>query len=89
MVFRHNIAEDKKIQSLGGVFTYIIKISTYSPQRIRIKVSDAIKPNTYYHNRYKTVNGEATFYLRMPQSPRIALFEITNEGAYGGDYYLE
>jgi len=79
MIFKHDISKDKQIRNYGGVFTYIFTVATSSPQRIHLKISDINKANTSYLDRYNTVNGERKFYVRMPQSPSVALIEITND----------
>lgn len=55
--------------------------------KIRVIVSDLQKPNTLYQNRYKTIDSNAVFYVRMPQSPKHARVQIYNEsnGDKNGD----
>lgn len=60
-------------------FTLKICVKTDSPQKIRIVVKDADKPNTNFTNRWKTVNGETDFYVRMPISGKSALIDVYNE----------
>lgn len=62
--------------------TLLIKVRTYSPETIRIRVLDADQPNTSFTDRYKTIEGESIFFVRMPVSPQNALVSIYNE-AYG------
>ena len=62
--------------------TLLIKVRTYEPQKIRIKVIDADQPNTTFTDRYKTINGESIFFVRMPVSGREVLVYVYNE-AYG------
>ncbi len=57
-----------------------IGVETKTPQKIRIRVSNAKKPHSLYTNRYNVVNGKAMFYVRMPQTPDVALLEVYNEG---------
>jgi hypothetical protein len=59
--------------------TLLIKVRTYRPESIRIKVLDAEQPNTSFTDRYKTVDGESIFFVRMPISPKNALVSIYNE----------
>jgi hypothetical protein len=59
--------------------TLLIKVITNSPQKIRIRVLDAEQPNTSFTDRYKTVNGESIFYVRMPVSPKESLVYVYNE----------
>jgi hypothetical protein len=59
--------------------TLKITVSTSSPQKIRLTVRDKDLPNTVFTDRYKTVNGEACFYVRMPVSGSTALIYVYNE----------
>lgn len=59
--------------------TLLIKVKTFEPQKIRIKVIDAEQPNTTFTDRFKTVDGESIFFVRMPVSPREAFVYIYNE----------
>ncbi|MBM3201800.1 MAG: hypothetical protein FJZ56_05275 [Chlamydiae bacterium] len=59
--------------------TLLIKVKTFEPQKIRIKVIDAQQPNTSFTDRYKTIDGESIFFVRMPVSPQEALVYIYNE----------
>lgn len=62
--------------------TLLVKVRTYEPQKIRIKVIDAEQPNTTFTDRYKTINGESIFFVRMPVSAKEVLVYVYNE-AYG------
>jgi hypothetical protein len=59
--------------------TLLIKVNTNSPETIRIKVVDAHQPNTIFTDRYKTVDGETIFFVRMPVSGNDVLVYIYNE----------
>jgi len=56
-----------------------VRVLTKSPQKIVIKIRDARKPYTFYTNRWNTVNGDALFYIRMPQSPDSAKLIVFNK----------
>ena len=56
--------------------TLLIKVRTNSPQVIRLKVVDAEQPNTAFTDRYKTVDGESIFFVRMPVSGNNSLVYI-------------
>jgi len=60
-------------------FTLLIKVQTSSPQKIRLKVIDADQPNTTFTNRYKTVDGESIFFVRMPLSAQTILVYVYND----------
>lgn len=73
--------------------TLLVKVKTYEPQKIRIKVIDAEQPYTTFTDRFRTVDGESIFFVRMPVSPREAMVYIFNEAngnmQVGGDSSLE
>ncbi len=52
--------------------TLEIKVQTMIPTKLTLRVKDANQKNTYYTNRYMTIEGLESFYVRMPQSPRQA-----------------
>lgn len=57
------------------------KVQTQQPERMVVRVRDAFKPSTYYIDRIDTIKpgrGE-TYYLRMPQCPRVGVIEVFNE----------
>ena len=68
-----------KVPTRHEELTLLIKVRTYRPERIRLKVADADQPNTTFTNRYKTVDGESIFFVRMPVSPQTALVYVYNE----------
>ena len=59
--------------------TIQVDIETFEPQKLWIKVSDAQQENTYYTKRYAKINGKQTFFIRLPQSPKIANLIIYND----------
>ena len=59
--------------------TLQIDVHTASPQKIWLKVEDRNKPFTFYTDRYTTVNGTESFFVRMPQSPEETKIMIYNE----------
>ena len=46
--------------------TLMIEVATNGPQKIQIQVKDINKPNTFYTNRYSTIDGVDRFFVRMP-----------------------
>lgn len=68
-----------KVPTRYEELTLSIKVYTHQPERIRLKVIDAEQPNTLYTNRYKTVDGEAEFFVRLPVSGNNVLVNIYNE----------
>jgi hypothetical protein len=72
-------------------FTLLIKVKTDKPEKIHLKVSDADQKNTVFTDRWKTVNGDCSFYVRMPISGKFSLINIYNEkvGEYKEDNSFE
>jgi len=72
-------------------FTLLIKVKTDKPEKIHLKVSDADQRNTVFTDRWKTVNGDCSFYVRMPVSGKVSLINIYNEnvGEYKEDNSFE
>jgi hypothetical protein len=68
-----------KVPTRHEELTLIIKVHTQEPTKIRIKVVDENQQDTSFTDRYKTVDGESIFYVRMPVSPKNALIYIYNE----------
>ena len=54
------------------------------PRKMYLKVKDSGKPYTEFTNRYCSVNGEQTFWVRMPISPEIADIIIKSENQLDG-----
>jgi len=60
------------------------KVKTFKPQKIRVKaypVNEFGKPfpNTVYTNRYATIVGEETFFIKMPKTTEYTVIQIYNE----------
>ena len=68
-----------KVPTRHEELTLLVKVFTHEPQKIRLKVIDEAQSDTSFTDRYKTVDGESTFYVRMPVSPQNALVYIYNE----------
>jgi len=60
-------------------FTLLVKVKTPKSEKIHLIVRDEDMRNTTFTNRWKTVNGECSFFVRMPVSGKNALVEIYNE----------
>ena len=56
-----------------------IKVRTFQPMKIVLRVKDADQKNTYFTNRYATIDGEQSFYVRMPQSPKNSEIIVFNK----------
>jgi len=59
--------------------TLMVEVATKSPEKIKIVVKDLNKPNTYYTNRWTTIEGTERFFVRMPLSPYESLVSVFNE----------
>lgn len=60
-------------------FTLLIKVKTPKSERIHLIVYDEDRKNTVFTNRWKTVNGECSFFVRMPVSGKTAVICVYNE----------
>lgn len=60
-------------------FTLAVKVTTARPYPIRIIMKDTEVANLEFTNRYKTVNGDYTFLIRLPVTGREAKLIIYNE----------
>ena len=68
-----------KVPTRHEELTLLIKVFTHKPTKIRIKVLDEAQPDTSFTDRFKTVDGESTFHVRMPVSPKNALVYVYND----------
>ena len=70
----------KNIQLDGDPCTIQLSIGCSKPTKIWIKVCDARKNKTYYTKRYAKINGEQTYYVRLPQAPDMATLIVYADG---------
>ena len=68
-----------KVPSRYEEFTLLVRVRTNKPERIHLKVYDENQRNTVFTNRWKTVNGEVSFFVRMPVSGKVCMVEVYNE----------
>lgn len=59
--------------------TLVVKVYTYEPVTLRLKVVDSEQPNTTFTDRTKFVDGETSFFVRMPVSSKEVLVYVYNE----------
>lgn len=59
--------------------TLVVKVRTSAPVPIRIILKDTEVRNLEFTNRYRTVNGDYTFFIRLPVTGREAKLIIYNE----------
>ena len=73
-----------KLNSRYEQMTLAISVQVARPMRLRLKVVDAEKPLTCFTNRYKTVNQNYKFYVRLPLTPK-TLDIVLSDDESGGD----
>lgn len=56
-----------------------VRTLTGKPEKIRLVVCDRDQNNTVFTNRYKVFDGDQSFWVRMPISPKVALVQVYNE----------
>ena len=61
-----------------------MKILCSEPRKMYLKVKDGGKPFTEFTNRYCSVNGEQTFWVRMPIAPEVADIIVKSEYQMNG-----
>ena len=60
-------------------FTLKVTVSTSTPQKMRIVVRDKDLDNTVFTDRYKTINGDSSFFVRLPVTGKTMLLYVYNE----------
>lgn len=60
-------------------FTLLVKVVTKKPEKLRLIVKDCNMIDTVFTDRYKTVSGEASFFVRMPVTGKSLFVVIYNE----------
>lgn len=60
-------------------FTLLVKVKTPKSEKIHLNVSDEGHRNTVFTDRWKTINGECSFFVRMPISGKNATIKLYNE----------
>ena len=61
-----------------------ITVQVSSPTKVRLKVVDAEKPKTVFTNRYKTINQNFKFFVRLPLTPQRVNIVLSDDDN-GGD----
>jgi hypothetical protein len=59
--------------------TLIINVHTVQPETIRVKVVDSEQPNTVFTDRYRTIEGDSVFLVRLPVSGNYVNVYVYNE----------
>ena len=56
-----------------------VTVTTKKPTPVRVQVKDPDRPMTYYMDRYNTINGTDSFYIRLPHSPKVTAIRVVND----------
>jgi hypothetical protein len=57
----------------------VVKVAVTMPTKVRIKIYDEEKPKIVFTNRYKTVNSDYTFYVRMPITSKSIIISVYDD----------
>jgi hypothetical protein len=66
----------------GEPLTLALEVETFEPKKIFIKLYDQENPLTVFTDRFATVDGVQTFYIRLPLSPQISTLEISTDSQF-------
>jgi len=69
----------KKVATHHAEVILEVNIETKGNVQVRLRVFDAEKPKTFFTDRYMTIDGVKTLYVRMPLSPSVCAVEVTNK----------
>lgn len=70
-----------KVECNGKPTSLLVDISVSSPSKIRLMAYNPNRPNTFYMNRIKTVNGKGQFEIRMPQNCKDVIVKVVAENS--------
>ena len=57
----------------------VVKVGVSMPTKVRIKIYDEQKPKIVFTNRYKTVNKDYTFHVRMPITSKSVIVSVYDD----------
>jgi hypothetical protein len=57
----------------------VIKVAVNMPAKVRLKIFDEQKPKIVFTNRYKTINSDYTFHVRMPITSKSIIVSIYDD----------
>lgn len=66
-----------------------VKVSSSSPQKLGIRVYDINDKTRVFTDRYKTIDGQVEFSVRMPVSPKVAAVEVYPIGGSSAAFSLD
>ena len=67
-----------KITTNYKPLTLAVTIKTTKPTKLQVCVYDAMNKMRRFTDRYKTIDGQETLYVRMPLSPEVAVVDVYN-----------
>ena len=73
-----------KAKTKGKPCCIKMTISCSEPRKMYLKVKDGDKPFTDFTNRYCNIDGEQTFWVRMPIAPQVADIIVKSENQMNG-----
>jgi hypothetical protein len=68
----------EKIVTKYAPITLVVKVKSDKPQKLYFTVYDASNPLRKFTERWKTIQGEETLYVRMPLSPEVSVVDVSN-----------
>ena len=68
-----------RMQTRYDEMCLVIKVAVTMPTVVRLKIYDEDKPKTIFTDRYKTVDGQFTFYVRMPLTSKSVVIAIYDD----------
>lgn len=68
-----------RLQTRFDEMCLVLKVSTQTPTKVRLKIYDEEKPKIVFTDRYKTVNGQETFYVRMPLTSKSVIVSVYDD----------
>jgi hypothetical protein len=68
-----------RLQTRFEEMCLVVKVATTRPTVVRIKIYDELKNKIIFTDRNKTVNGEETFYIRMPLTSKSVIVSVYND----------
>lgn len=72
--------KEERIATKYAPLTLCVVLKTEFPTKLNLVVFDAKNPKRKFTERYKTVTGEETLYVRMPLSPDNAVVQVFSSG---------
>ena len=68
--------KEQRIATKYAPLTLCVVLKTEFPTKLNLVVFDAKNPKRKFTERYKTITGEETLFVRMPLSPDTAVIQV-------------